>query len=158
LVLPAEGRGRKPRIKANAVPDSVARPAFSAALAARIDAAPAQIDAVLAQLKLPLAEVMDLSVGMVLGLPSAALDRISIQGLDGRTVAEGKLGQHRGMRAIRLSVQDASQGLSTGAAHRAATAPAAGLASSASAWGEGIAGAEPPQPFDFEPFSATGTD
>ncbi|MDO8883017.1 FliM/FliN family flagellar motor C-terminal domain-containing protein, partial [Pseudotabrizicola sp.] len=148
LVLPAEGKGRKPRLKADAVPDSVARPAFAAALAVRVDAAPSQIDAVLTQLTLSLTEVMGLHVGMALALPSAALDRISIRGLDGRCVAEGKLGQNRGMRAIRL----------TGQAITAKRAQTAVQPSSLSVWGEGESGADLPQSFDFEQFSATGTD
>ena len=57
----------------------------------------------LARLKLPLTTVMTLSAGMLLTLPQAGLDRISLEGLDGRRVAQGRLGQNRGLRAVRLS-------------------------------------------------------
>jgi flagellar motor switch protein FliM len=103
LVLPAEGVGAKPRLKANSVPSSVARPAFSAALAARVEDATCQLDAVVARISLSLGEVMGLSVDRLLILPSASLDRIRFEGMDGRCVTIGKLGQHRGMRAIRLT-------------------------------------------------------
>jgi flagellar motor switch protein FliM len=38
-------------------------------------------------------------------LSSAALDRIVLEGLDGRPLATGRLGQNRGMRAVRLAPQ-----------------------------------------------------
>jgi flagellar motor switch protein FliM len=46
---------------------------------------------------------MGLAAGDLVPLPMAALDRIGFEGLDGRRLAEGKLGQNRGMRAVRLS-------------------------------------------------------
>ncbi len=107
LVLPADGRGRKPKLRRNAVHDSVARPAFTAALAARVEAAECVLQAVLSRLSMPLMQTMALQEGMVLPLRDAALDRISFEGLDGRRVAEGTLGQHRGMRAVRMSEADA---------------------------------------------------
>ena len=144
LVLPAEGRGLKARLKPDAVPQSVARPAFAAALSARVEAAPCQIEAVLAHLSMPLSEVMGLSVDKVLALPMAALDKISLCGLDGRHLAQGKLGQHRGMRAIRLTSE-------------AVAPPSSAVFPSVTgqAW---AAGAEEPQPLGFDVFSATGTD
>ena len=39
----------------------------------------------------------------MLALPQAALTQISLEGFDARRVAEGKLGQNRGMRAVRLA-------------------------------------------------------
>jgi flagellar motor switch protein FliM len=60
-------------------------------------------------LTLPLSEVMSLSEGMVLALPQAGLDRISLEGADGRRVAEGRLGQNRGLRAVRLN--EAAEGV-----------------------------------------------
>lgn len=103
LILPSEGRGRKPRVRPGKVPDAVARPAFAAALSARVEEADCVLQAVVARLTIPLAATMRLSVDMVLPLPSAALDQISLEGLDGRRVALGKLGQNRGMRAVRLT-------------------------------------------------------
>ncbi|MFN4129985.1 MAG: FliM/FliN family flagellar motor switch protein [Paracoccaceae bacterium] len=160
LVLPAEGRGRKPRLKANAVPDAVARPAFAAALAGRVEAATCQIEAVLTRLSMPIAEVMSLSVDRVLPLPTAALDRIRFEGLDGRPVAEGKLGQHRGMRAIRLTSEEWRGGASKqDPAQFNAARPGDGAGAQAVSGALGAEfGAELPQEFDFAHFSATGTD
>ena len=42
-----------------------------------------------------LARVAGLAVGDVLPLSLATLDRVSVEGLDGRRLAEGKLGQNR---------------------------------------------------------------
>ncbi|MGV8984669.1 MAG: FliM/FliN family flagellar motor switch protein [Cypionkella sp.] len=108
LALPAEGRGERPAasLEASTLPDH--GPVFSEALAERINGAETRVDAVLARIKLPLARVMGLTEGMILALPQAALDRISLEGLDGRHVGDGKLGQNRGMRAVRL-IDKASQ-------------------------------------------------
>ena len=103
LALPAEGRGQSPGVKAAADAGVDHGHAFLQALSERVNGAACGLDAVLARLKLPLSEVMALEEGMVLALPQAALDRISLEGLDGRRVAEGRLGQNRGLRAIRLS-------------------------------------------------------
>ena len=56
-----------------------------------------------ARVSLPLSRLMDLQVGELMALPRAGIDRISFEGLDGRAVAEGRLGQNRGMRAVRLT-------------------------------------------------------
>lgn len=156
LVLPADGAGAMPRPKPNAVPDTVARPAFAAALATRVDEATCQLDAVVARLSLPLAEVMGLSVDRVLMLPTASLDRISFEGLDGRCVTTGKLGQHRGMRAIRLTDDalasapegPAGSGLSLGAALTEAMGPGLAAASAAAF--------APAPDFGFDPSAADG--
>lgn len=148
LVLPAEGLGRKARLKADVVPQSVARPAFAAALCARVEGAPCQLDAVLSHLSMPLAEVMDLSVDRVLALPTAALDKISLRGSDGRHLAEGQLGQHRGMRAIRVTSQ--TLGI--------CPQPQAFAASSPGTVEQWAAGAQNPSPFGLDGFCATGTD
>lgn len=158
LVLPAEGRGRKPRAKPNAVPDAVSRPAFSAALAGRVDAATCPIEAVLTRLSMPLSDVMRLSVDMVLPLPDAALAQIRLEGLDGRAVAEGKLGQHRGMRAIRLAAEAWQQG---GTNHAAAEFTRTSGGAAAPPGPDPVAaefGVELAQGFDFTDFPATGTD
>ena len=149
LVLPADGRGRRPRAKPNSLSTTVARPAFAAALSTRVASASCQLDAVLARVSMPLADVMRLSVDTVLPLSTAALDQISFEGLDGRRVAEGKLGQHRGMRALRLTGNPSQTETS------APRAPEIGAG----------AGAHTPHDaadltpgFDFADFPATGTD
>lgn len=102
LALPADGRGQRPAAAAVEAPPSDHGPLFLQALTERINGAPSRVEAVLARLTMPLANVMALTEGMILPLQNAALDRISLEGLDGRHVADGKLGQNRGMRAVRL--------------------------------------------------------
>jgi flagellar motor switch protein FliM len=108
LILPAEGKGSKPRLRANSLPDAVAGPAFSAALSYRVEGADCQLNAILAKLSMSLSQTMALTVDTVLPLPKAGLDRIALQGIDGKAVAEGQLGQHRGMRAVRLAMAEDS--------------------------------------------------
>ncbi len=103
MALPAEGRGTLPNRAARPVVDDAhSLRAFAAALAAEVEAAECQLDAVLMRVSLPLSRVVGLAVGDVLPLSVASLDRVSVEGLDGRKLAEGKLGQNRGMRALRL--------------------------------------------------------
>lgn len=125
LALPADGRGHHP-VSVQAEDTAIDHGhAFSQTLADRINGAPTRLEAVLARLTMPLEQVMLLAEGMILPLQDAALDRISLEGLDGRRVGEGKLGQNRGMRAVRLS-EKASQtggmaggmGIGAGADHR----------------------------------------
>lgn len=108
LALPAEGRGSLPAVAAPPPLPEEAGPAFARALAEQVEASGAVLQAVLARVTLPLSAVMGLAPGEVLALPMAGLDRISLEGSDGRRVAEGKLGQNRGMRALRLAVQPAA--------------------------------------------------
>ena len=103
LALPAEGRGRVPHRVAAQKHSADHGPAFAEALAERIAGADCALIAVLARLTMPLASVMSLQEGQMLAIPTAALDRISLEGVDGRSVATGKLGQNRGMRALRLT-------------------------------------------------------
>lgn len=63
---------------------------------------PVELVAVLDRLELPLSEVLKLEPGMTLPLPGAAIDAIGLEGSDGRQVSQGKLGQNRGSRAVRL--------------------------------------------------------
>lgn len=108
LALPAEGRGRvPPRAAAQKQPPDHG-PAFAEALAERVAGADCVLMAVLARLTMPLAAVMSLAEGQVLALPQAALDRITLEGVDGRRLASGRLGQNRGMRAVRLAEAEAA--------------------------------------------------
>ena len=117
LALPAEGHGRRPhRVQQlTAVREPAADMVFKAAIAEQIMAADAVLRAVLSRVTLPLAEVMGLKAGDVLPLPNAAIDRLEVQGLDGRRVATAKLGQQRGMRAIRLQVGAGGGGIDAAA-------------------------------------------
>lgn len=103
LALPAEGRGVLPSYAAPEPQEDSDAPAFAIALAERVEGATAELQAALSRVTLPLATIMSLRVGQVLALPTAALDHISIEGLDGRPVGQARLGQNRGMRALRLT-------------------------------------------------------
>ena len=158
LVLPAEGRGRKPRHKTQTVPGVVAVPAFSAALAARVDESACLLEAVLARVSMSLSEVMALSVDDAMPLPTANLEKISLEGLDGRRVSEGKLGQHRGMRAIRVTEDSALAGDLAGFSGASAVSAPHHLSQNAADWPQSSAQPEPVTAFDFAGFPATGTD
>lgn len=110
LALPAEGRGQRPATSLAAAQPANHGPLFAEALADRLNGAQTKVEAVLARLTMSLAQVMQLTEGMVLPMPDATLNKISLEGLDGRRVGEGKLGQNRGMRAIRLSDRASGSG------------------------------------------------
>jgi len=76
---------------------------FGAALGEQIMGASAELVAVLARMHLPLETLLNLKIGGSLALGSAALDQIDLKGLDGKRLASGKLGQNRGLRAVRIS-------------------------------------------------------
>ncbi|MDP4033500.1 MAG: FliM/FliN family flagellar motor switch protein [Pseudorhodobacter sp.] len=102
LALPAEGRGRRPD-QGQAVPEAAAELVFSTALGEQVMAADCALEAVLYRMTIPLSAVMGLKVDDLVPLPMAALDRIGLDGIGGRQLAVGKLGQNRGMRAVRLA-------------------------------------------------------
>ena len=102
LALPATGRGPRPAVT-QAAPDAGSAREFAAALAEQVMLADCQLEAVLYRMTIPLSAVMGLAAGDLVPLPMAALDRIGFEGMDGRRLAEGKLGQNRGMRAVRLA-------------------------------------------------------
>jgi flagellar motor switch protein FliM len=101
LVLPADGRGDRPAV---CVDETIAAaPQFSQALQAQVMQTDCRLDAVVGRLTLPLRQIMALAVGETLLLPTAGLDAISLETIEGRRVAGARLGQHRGMRALKLS-------------------------------------------------------
>ena len=109
LALPAEGRGRAPKPAPTATPAPVAAALFSKALSDQLMRTEADIAAVLHRFTVPLSFVMALKTGDLVPLSTAALDRIVLEGLDGRPLASGRLGQNRGMRAVRLAPQAAAE-------------------------------------------------
>jgi flagellar motor switch protein FliM len=117
LILPLPARSADRRAEA------AAAQAFADDLAEQIAAAPAVLDAVLARITLPLSEVLAIAPGDWLRLGTAALDRVDLQGLDGLRRFGARLGQNRGMRAVRLTEMEAAAGRSS--APRVAAAPAA---------------------------------
>jgi len=108
LALPADGRGRRPQKAAQAVPEAAAGMVFSAALGAQVMASSCALEAVLYRMTIPLSAVMGLKPGEVVPLPRAALDQIRLEGIGGRRLGAGKLGQNRGMRAVRLTAEAAA--------------------------------------------------
>lgn len=98
LALPAAGRGVRPVAEAD-----VAGPHFAAALQAQVLQADCVLAAVIGRVALPLGRVMALAAGEVLPLATAALDAVALETLDGRRMATGRLGQNRGMRALKLA-------------------------------------------------------
>ena len=101
LALPEVGHLPLPTKKKQHAVDDMG-PAFELDLQDRVDGASVQLNAVLARLSLPMADVLGLAAGMIVPLQDAVVDVISLEGTDGRCVAFGKLGQNRGMRALRL--------------------------------------------------------
>ncbi len=101
LALPAEGHLPHPKAQSDGESEDLVL-AFAAALQDRVDGASVYLDAILARLLLPMADVLAMEEGMVVPLREARLDEISLEGTDGRCVAFGKLGQNRGMRALRV--------------------------------------------------------
>ncbi len=106
LILPAFGRGRAPF--ADQALDS-APPQFTAAFADQVLQSGACLDGVIGRLRLPLGRILALQQGEVLALQVAALDAISLETLEGRSVARARLGQNRGMRALKLCDVDCGQ-------------------------------------------------
>lgn len=103
LVLPADGTGARHVEHAPATSVEEAKGAdFAVGLAAQVELAECCLDAVVGRIQMTLAEAMTLCVGATLPLMSGGLDCVSLEGLDGRRLAEGKLGQLRGMRAFRV--------------------------------------------------------
>lgn len=84
------------------------------ALEASVMTAPAQLGAVLGRVRLPLAEVMALGVDSQVTLPLSQLEEVQLEGLDRTVLAMGRLGQYRGMRALRLTALPDDGGSDTG--------------------------------------------
>ncbi|MGQ0564547.1 MAG: FliM/FliN family flagellar motor switch protein [Gemmobacter sp.] len=103
LVLPAEGQAAPPAPPSEAADAIAAMLVFQAAMAEQVQGSEARLDAVIARVTLPLSLAMALGVGEVIRLGIAAVDRIDLEGIDGVRMAGGRLGQNRGMRALRLS-------------------------------------------------------
>ncbi len=101
LVLPAAGRGERP--VAATAPEVASAPQFAQDLSAQVLQVDARLEAVIGRLTLPLRHVMALQPGEVLPLPQAGLDNVVLETPAGRPVAFARLGQHRGMRAVKLA-------------------------------------------------------
>lgn len=132
LALPATGRGPGPcRQTAAAAAGSEAGPPAALAEGAAwpeqmervVMGAQAVLEAVLHRATLPLQAVLSFQPGLMIPLPMAALEQLSIEGAGRRIVARGRLGQNRGFRAVRLTVEGAEVGASDPVAAAPAAAP-----------------------------------
>lgn len=108
LALPALGRGH-PTSRRRAEDLAKEEADFTLGLTEQVLASECKLEAVLAKRRLTLAEIMRMEAGWVLPLGPAQLERIRLQGSDGRDIAAAKLGQHRGMRALKLVAEGESQ-------------------------------------------------
>jgi flagellar motor switch protein FliM len=115
LALPAEGRGAVPAqaASASAEPDERAHKEWTRALEDAVMAAEAEVSAVLHRLRVPLSAVMQLAEGDMIPVPAEQLERIELEAIDGRRLGAGRLGQNRGMRAVRLTLTPQSRGSGT---------------------------------------------
>lgn len=105
LALPAmAGTRRVAAVADDAAVTAAAAAAFQSAFVRQVEAVSCRIEAELARVTLPLAQAMAFGVGDVLPLGDATVARLVLRGLDGRMLAEGKLGQMRGQRAVRLAL------------------------------------------------------
>lgn len=88
--------------------------AWEEALQGAVMAAPADLRAVLGRVRMPLSQVLELGTDSRLVLPLAQLEEVQLEALDRRPVGLGRLGQYRGMRALRLTVLPGERDLSAG--------------------------------------------
>lgn len=157
ICVPAKGRGPKPRPKAVApdAPAAVAPTDWGPQIERTLMGATVQINAVLYRLDLPISEILDLRAGSVLPLPMAALEHLDLEGVDGRVLAHGRLGQTNGFRAIRMTMVETGDG----EAPAAPAAPSMGFnagkppvpaAAAMPSPARPKAMAPPPQPLDFD--------
>lgn len=103
LALPADGRGQRPQGLAAAQPEALASRAFAESFSMQLDGAACELRAIIHRMKCPVSDVIGLQIGDVLPLQLASIEKVGFEGLDGQRIAEGRLGQNRGMRAVRLA-------------------------------------------------------
>lgn len=80
-----------------------------------------QLDAVLHRVRMSLSELSALSVGDCLCLPDSTLEALTLETLTGRPLAQARLGQARGHRAIRLTTELCADGPTEGLAQPVAS-------------------------------------
>lgn len=98
LALPAEGRGPRPQ----AAPPPPDGSQWQAQLQSAVMSAEVAMTATAGRIRLTLGQVRALAPGMVLRLSDGGLDRIALLGSGGETAGQGRLGQYRGLRAVKL--------------------------------------------------------
>jgi flagellar motor switch protein FliM len=98
--------------------------AFAEAMRAQVLETQAVLTATILKRRMTLADIARFEVGTRLVLPRTALNRIAVEAMDGTVVAEGRLGQVNGHRAVRLTVPETGGALADmGAATMAAPLP-----------------------------------
>lgn len=102
LLLPSAGKGAQPKCKPNVLSDL----AFSVALGQQVEDCSVDLDAVLSRVTLSLADVGAWKPGDWLQLPLADLGVVELCPKDWSAIFTAQLGQHRGMRALRLPAQE----------------------------------------------------
>ena len=100
LALPAGGRRAKGAEPEAQTAQSDAH--FNTDLREQLGQATATLDAVLVRMQVDLSELLGLGVEDVLPLFGGSLETVQLETLDGRRVATARLGQARGMRALRI--------------------------------------------------------
>ncbi len=96
LALPSQ-RGIKVPTVADTGPGSWAQQLRKAVMAA-----PAELVAVLHRLRLPLRAIEEFSVGQVIPLDGTTVGSVRLEGSDGATLVQARLGQAAGLRAVRI--------------------------------------------------------
>ncbi len=86
-------------------------------------AAPAELVAVLHRMRLPLRAVESFSVGQLIALDGTTVGSVRLEGPDGASFAQARLGQAAGLRAVRIQGAVAMQMRDGGVGTRAATPP-----------------------------------
>lgn len=146
LALPAEGKGPRPA-PAPMTTEADEALDWSTAFNASVLGADVLLDAVIGKIRVPLAQAFTLAPGMELVLSDASVTGVSVLVPGGEIVAQGKLGQCRGMRAVRLTSVSAGAAAGPFAADmgrlvRIVPSRAGNGATGAPPFGGGVEGAE----------------
>ncbi|WP_322891309.1 MULTISPECIES: FliM/FliN family flagellar motor switch protein [unclassified Yoonia] len=97
LALPVQAVAPAPEAPAPAVD-------WDTAFTAAVQDAPASLTARLHRFKMPLGQAQSLQVGQVVPLPGCTVNSVRLIAPDGRCVAQAKLGQLAGHRAVRIEL------------------------------------------------------
>lgn len=100
LLLPWDGTSEREDARVSLETEG---PDWSAALEGLVMDSPAALDAVLFRVQMTLSEVAALRPGSLLAMPLRVLAEVSLEAGSGEQVAQARLGQVEGNRAVRLS-------------------------------------------------------
>lgn len=89
---------------------------FTEALGTLVQGARAELNGTLHQVDMTISEVAGLTVGSVIPIPRAALDRVIVADINGNPVSHGRLGMQNGHRAIRVDMAATAPPSAPGAA------------------------------------------